>query len=170
MPITSHEQHSPNGPSRNAFSSRGDDLGPRVAGLGLPGSLGAEHATPTQRLLRLDLHRWRASGDDGAAIMNVDLQSEVTALKRMLEVRNARIEVLEKALRMTERSINLSDEETALCIGCLELGVKELREGQAAAGRLGMPLPNAEEVAAEMNALAVKLRGVLGEITSKKEE
>ena len=30
--------------------------------------------------------------------MNVDLQSEVTALKRMLEVRNARIEVLQAAL------------------------------------------------------------------------
>ena len=49
--------------------------------------------------------------------MNVDLQSEVTALKRMLEVRNARIAVLEKALGVAREEICWWVSEHGCCAG-----------------------------------------------------
>lgn len=54
--------------------------------------------------------------------------------------------------------IELSGPEFALCIGALELGVKELREGEVAAQKLNMPLPDLlSQVADQMEALKGRL-------------
>lgn len=54
--------------------------------------------------------------------------------------------------------IEVTDDELALCIGALELGAKELREGLAASGRLNMPMPDGMiELAAQMESLKARL-------------
>lgn len=54
--------------------------------------------------------------------------------------------------------IDISESELGLCIGALELGVKELREGQEASERLKMSLPTGfTEIADRMDSLRTKL-------------
>lgn len=54
--------------------------------------------------------------------------------------------------------IEITEGELALCIGALELGAKELREGLAASERLNLPMPGGMmELAVQMDGLRVRL-------------